>query len=202
MTLRHRTTALALLAVGSLALAGCAESTATTGSADTSTTASAASAAESVTVTDPWVKAADEGMSAAFGEITNDGDADVTLTVAQSDAAGMVELHETVADGAGEMSMQEIDGGFVIPAGQTLTLEPGGNHLMFMDLTGPLEAGAEVTVTLTFSDDSTTELTAPVKDYSGANESYTGDDESAMDEDMDMGEDGSDDGEHADHEGH
>jgi copper(I)-binding protein len=182
MFLRHHrtTTALALLSLTALTLTGCAAAdepaAGTAGS-----TSSGSSAAESVTVTDPWVKAADEGMSAAFGEITNAGNDDVTIVSATSEAAGTVELHETVDDGTGAMTMQEIDGGFVVGPGETLALEPGGNHLMLMDLTDPLEAGEEVTVTLTFSDDSTAEITAPVKDYSGANESYSGDDS-----DMDM----------------
>ena len=37
------------------------------------------------------------------------------------------------------------------------------------------------TFTLTFSDESTYEFTAPVKDYSGANENYEGDDTTDMD---------------------
>ena len=45
----------------------------------------------------------------------------------------------------------------------------------------PLAAGDEATFPLTFSDDSTYELTAPIKDYSGANETYEGGD---MDMDM------------------
>jgi copper(I)-binding protein len=181
MTLRHRTSALALLAVGALALTGCSSDDAASAAADTAPAASSGSSAtagDSVTVSDPWVKAADEGMSAAFGEITNNGSQEVTIVSATSDASTMLELHETVDDGTGAMTMQEKDGGFVIGAGETLDLEPGGNHLMFMDLVDPLEAGEEVTVTLRFSDDSTAEITAPVKDYAGANESYSGDTES------------------------
>ncbi|MEZ3160491.1 copper chaperone PCu(A)C [Microbacterium sp. BWT-B31] len=130
-----------------------------------------------MTISDAWVKAADEGMSAAFGELTNSSDQDVTVTSATSEASSMLELHETVENDAGEMIMRPIEGGFVIPAGGTLHLEPGGNHIMLMDLTAPLAAGDEATFTLTFSDDSTYEFTAPVKDYSGANETYEGDDQ-------------------------
>ena len=75
------------------------------------------------------------------------------------------------------MVMREKDGGFVIPAGGKLALEPGANHIMLMGLSGPLTAGSDVTFTLTFSDDSTYEVTAPVKDYSGANENYEGGEE-------------------------
>lgn len=158
----------ALLVAAALALTGCASTT--------STAEPATSAADTVTVTDVWVKSAESGMSAAFGELTNDGEADVTVVSAETGASAMVQLHETVTDDAGEMVMRETDGGFVIPAGGSLTLEPGASHIMLMDLTSPLVAGDEVTFTLTFSDDSTVEFTAPVKDYSGANENYEGDD--------------------------
>ncbi|WP_285103122.1 copper chaperone PCu(A)C [Promicromonospora sp. MEB111] len=165
-----------------LALAGCA-----TADAADDDGGSAARAAQGVTLSDAWVKAADSGMSAAFGGLTNSGAQDVTVVSATTEASSMLELHETVENETGELVMREIDGGFVIPAGDTLTLEPGGSHIMLMDLTDPLEAGDEVTFTLTFSDDSTYEFTAPVKDYSGANENYVGGDTGADAGDMDMG---------------
>lgn len=165
-----------LIAVSLLALSGCAA----TGAA--APTASAP-AGDTVTIEDGWVKSADEGMSAAFGTLVNDGDQDVTVVSAESPASSMLELHETVENEAGEMIMREIEGGFVIPAGGSIALEPGADHLMLMDLTGPLQAGDTVSVTLTFSDDSTYEFEAPVKDYSGANENYEdgGDEHEGMD---------------------
>ncbi|AOS62078.1 copper chaperone PCu(A)C [Actinoalloteichus hymeniacidonis] len=175
-----------LFAVGSLALAGCATgSTADGAAAEGGAEQASQTEADAIDISDAWVKAADEGMSAAFGELPNSSDQDVTVVSATSEASTMLELHETVENEAGEMTMRQIDGGFVIPANGALTLEPGADHIMLMDLTEPLEAGAEVTFTLTFSDDSTFEFTAPVKDYSGANESYEGD--ADMDADMDMG---------------
>lgn len=178
-TTRSRTTA-GLLGVAALvlALAGCA--------APAATEPAAALAADQVTVTDGWAKAADEGMSAAFGILENSGDADATIVSVETAASTMVELHETVANDAGEMVMRPKEGGFVIPAGGSLELAPGGNHIMFMDLTAPLEAGAEIELTLTFSDGSTLTVTVPVKDFEGANENYEG----GMDmggDDMDMG---------------
>lgn len=170
-----------LLTAATLALAGCSTA------ADASPDAAAAPAGQSVSLADGWVKAADSGMSAAFGGLTNAGSEDVTVVSATTEASSMLELHETVENETGELIMREIEGGFVIPAGETLDLEPGGNHIMLMDLTDPLEAGEEVSFTLTFSDDSTYEFTAPVKDYSGANENYVG-----GDAEMDMGDAGAD----------
>lgn len=192
-----------LAATALLALAGCSDSDAsgTSASSGTSTGTSAESSAlagDSVTVKDAWVKAADSGMSAAFGELTNTGTQDVTIVSASTTASSMIELHETVENESGTMIMRAKDGGFVIPAGGELSLAPGGNHIMLMDLTAPMKAGDEVVFTLTFSDDSTLELTAPAKDYAGANETYEG-----GDKDMgDMGEmDYSDMGD-MDHSGH
>ncbi|GAA1470182.1 copper chaperone PCu(A)C [Microbacterium thalassium] len=173
-----RTTRLGVLAaVAALALTGCA--TGTSASSDEAVSA----AADVVTVSDAWVKAADEGMTGAFAELENDGSADVTVVAASTDAAAMVELHETAMGDDGEMAMSEVDGGFVVTAGGTHVLEPGADHIMLMSLTGPLAAGDEVTITLTFSDESTLEFTAPVKDFSGANENYDeGEDDMEMDE--------------------
>ncbi|MCS3843263.1 copper chaperone PCu(A)C [Microbacterium sp. AK031] len=161
--------AAALLAVSLLALTGCA---ATAAPAE-----EPKPAGDVVTIEDAWVKAAPDGMSAAFGMLENTGDEDVTVVSVESDVSPMMELHETVENEAGEMVMREIEGGFVIPAGGELALEPGANHIMLMGLANPLVAGDEATFTLTFSDDSTYEFTAPVKDYSGANENYEESDE-------------------------
>lgn len=154
--------ALALAAV--LALSGCASTA----------PAPAAPEADAFSTSDIWVKAADSGMSAGFGELRNDGDSDLTIVSASSPATSAMELHETVQNESGQMVMRPIEGGFVIPAHGSITLEPGGNHLMFMDVTSPLRAGDDTTITLTFSDDSTAEIAAPVKEFAGANENYEG----------------------------
>ena len=130
---------------------------------------------DGIVVTDAWVKSVDEGMTAAFGVLTNTTDADVTLVAASTDASPMVELHETLTDADGSSMMQEVDGGLTISAGDSLTLEPGGNHLMLMGITEPLIAGDDVTLTLEWSDGSTQEIVAVVKDYSGAQEEYSHD---------------------------
>ncbi|MBB3159091.1 hypothetical protein FHS07_002809 [Microbacterium proteolyticum] len=164
----------ALAAAGALLLAGCASA---------ASPAPAASQAESFSTADVWVKAADSGMSAGFGQLRNDGDTDLTVVSATDDATAAMELHETVQNESGQMVMREVEGGFVIPAHGAIELAPGGNHLMFMDVTTPLRAGEETTITLTFADDSTAEITAPIKEFAGANENYEGGD---MD-DMEMG---------------
>ena len=167
----HSISRLAVVAAAALLLAGCAAP---------APQAQVAVESDSVSITDAWVKSAEEGMSAAFGVLGNDGAADVTIVSASTEASPMVELHETVANDAGEMVMQPKEGGFVVPAGGTLTLEPGANHIMLMGLARPIVAGDEVSFTLTFADGSTYTFTAPAKDFTGANENYVGGD-------MDMG---------------
>lgn len=126
-----------------------------------------------ITIADPWVKSAAAGeMSAAFGVIENHGDEDLTIVAASSPVSGVTELHEVVDDGTGVMVMREIDGGFLVPAGGSLALEPGGNHIMLMELTGDIRAGTEVTVVIEFSNGETMTIQAPAKDYAGANEEY------------------------------
>lgn len=178
---RHaaRFTTLAAAAATLLALTACSSA------ADPAAETTTAPASDTVTIDNAWVKSADEGMSAAFGELKNTGSEDVVVTSAETSASDGIELHETVENESGEMVMREKDGGFTIPAGGTFELAPGGNHIMLMGLTAPVEAGDDIEFTLTFSDDSTYTFTAPAKDYSGANENYV---EGDMDMDMDMGD--------------
>ncbi|WP_448811438.1 copper chaperone PCu(A)C [Agromyces bauzanensis] len=165
------TSALALAAA--LSLAGCAGA-ADGAPATSAANADAAEAAASVTFTDGWAKAAETGMTGVFGSLENTGSEDLVVVAVETKAAESAELHETVDDGSGTMTMRRKEGGFPIAAGDHLQLEPGGNHIMLLGLTAPLLAGDEVALTLAFEDGSTLEVTVPVKDYTGANESYDG----------------------------
>ena len=50
----------------------------------------------------------------------------------------------------GVATMRPVKGGLSIAPGQSVTLAPGGYHLMMMELKGPLNKGDKVPVTLTF----------------------------------------------------
>ncbi|NEW37396.1 copper chaperone PCu(A)C [Nocardia cyriacigeorgica] len=128
--------------------------------------------AAAVTISEQWAKAADSGMSAAFGQLHNGSDRTVTVVSAASPASATVELHEVVTGDDGVKVMRPKPGGFAIPANGELDLEPGGNHIMFMGLNGPLRTGSEAPVTLTFDDGSTTTFTAQVRDFPGNQENY------------------------------
>lgn len=173
-------------------LAGCGsdDAPAAAGPTDTGAPASgAATQASGLTVTDPWVKAADSGMAAAFGTLENGGAGDAEVVSASSDAGSTMELHETVQNTDGSTVMRPKDGGFTVPAGGEHTLAPGGDHLMMMGLTRPLRPGELVTITLTLGDGSTLEVDAIVKEFSGAEENYQGGGDTGMG-DQGMGDQG------------
>ncbi|ATO12671.1 hypothetical protein CO540_01480 [Micromonospora sp. WMMA2032] len=162
--------AAALLAASVAACGSSDDPTTAAPSASTTASASAAASAGVLGIRDPWVKAADKGMTAAFGTLVNDGDADVTITGATTEVSPM-ELHEmTMKDG--KMVMQAKPGGIVIKARSSATLEPGGDHLMLMNLKQPVKAGDELSFTLTFADGRTQTFTAVAKPFTGAQESY------------------------------
>ncbi|TCJ78864.1 UNVERIFIED_ORG: hypothetical protein EDC92_10536 [Dietzia maris] len=172
----HTRAALAAATALALALtAACA-----TDDTDTTTVATPAAAADTadsgasttVTFDDGWAKATGTEMTGVFGTITNPGDTDLHLTGVDSDLGGSAELHETVP-GASGMMMQEREGGFVIPAGGELVLEPGGNHIMLMELGRPITTGQQITLTLEF-DGAEQDVTVSARDFRGGEEEYVG----------------------------
>ncbi|WP_201450604.1 copper chaperone PCu(A)C [Gordonia sp. YY1] len=128
--------------------------------------------AQSVTISDQWVKSADTGMTAAFGTVANTSGTEVTLTGGTTAVAGRVEVHEMAPSDGGGMVMRPIEGGLDIGPEQTVELRPGGNHIMLMDLRQPIKAGDTVTLTLRFGDGSTREFVARARDFNGAREDY------------------------------
>ncbi|MGW5077601.1 copper chaperone PCu(A)C [Micromonospora echinospora] len=157
----------AAVLAASVAACGSADATPT---ATPSASAPASAAAGVLTIRDPWVKAADKGMTAAFGTLVNDSDTDVTITGVSTDVS-RAELHE-MAMKDGKMVMQAKQGGVVVKARSQAALEPGGDHLMLMDLTRPVRPGDQLDITLTFADGRTQTFTAVAKPFTGAQESY------------------------------
>ena len=136
-----------------------------------SSSASTSSSAAPITAKDPWVKTATSGMTAAFVTLENSSSTADVLVSATSSAAGMVQLHEMVMQD-GQMVMQEKKGGIPVPAKGEAVLEPGGNHIMLMELKAPIKVGEKVAITLTFSSGATVQIEAAARDYDGGNESY------------------------------
>ncbi len=125
---------------------------------------------------DGWVRVSEysdhvDGMTGAFATIENHTDHDVTLVGGSAEIASMVEVHEVIMMD-GEMKMQAKEGGILIKAGESVTLEPGGLHVMLMGLKEAILEGDEVTLTLDFDgyDDQT--FTWPAKASLSGDEKY------------------------------
>ncbi len=158
---------IAILGISLLALGGL-----TACSSDDTAGGTASPATEcALTVTDPWVKAQDEDMTAAFGVIENATDADITITSASSPSAGKMEVHEVV-DQDGAMVMRPKEGGLVVPAGGSAELKPGADHLMMMDLPAPIEAGDDVEITAVCDSGGSVTWTSVAKPFEGGAEPY------------------------------
>ena len=105
-----------------------------------------------IKVTQPWVPAPPNAATSAGGymTITNTGDEPDTLTGGTATIAGRIEVHEMSMDG-GVMRMRELTPGLVIKPKETVTLSPGGLHLMLIDLKERPTVGVPVKGTLVFA---------------------------------------------------
>ncbi len=112
------------------------------------TLASATAVAADVDVKTPWVRGTVSGQQAtgAFMEITSKSGA--AIIGASSPVAGVTEVHEMKMDG-GVMKMRAV-ARLDLPAGKPVKLQPGGYHVMLMDLKQPLKKGDLVPLTLKF----------------------------------------------------
>ena len=120
---------------------------------------------------DAVVRAMDEDadMTAIFGTLVNETSEDIEVVGFNSSIdAGVNEIHETV-DG----QMREMQEPLIIPAGETVTLEPGGAHFMLMEVNDAVMAGDEVTLTIELSDGSTEDFDdIPVRTIGAGDENY------------------------------
>lgn len=165
-----------LLAAAVVALSGCGSTANTTDTATETRSTAVAEAqqpagAAGLSITDPWVKTTEKGMTAAFGTLVNNTDAEVTIVAGASPLSPKIELHEVV-DSAGKMIMRPKEGGFVIPPRGTHELRPGGDHIMLMGVAEEVKPGARIPFTLTVKDGQPLEFTAVGKDFAGGKEDY------------------------------
>lgn len=133
--------------------------------ADATTTTGAATEVE---VSDVWARAAADleasDRSAVYMTVTGGSEDDALVAASvPADVAGTVEIHETVEpdsmagddmggdDGgmSGMMEMREVEQ-IDVPADTTVELEPGGLHVMLLDVQRELTPGETIEVTLTF----------------------------------------------------
>ncbi len=102
-----------------------------------------------IAVEAPWARASITKNGAAYAKIVNKGDAADRLVDVKSPVAKRVELHTHIMDG-NIMRMRRIEGGLALAPGETVTMKPGGNHVMLIGLTKKLVEGERFPVTFVF----------------------------------------------------
>lgn len=120
----------------------------------------ASSVQAQVRVSDSWVRAtvAQQKATGAFMQLTSP--ADTKLISATSPVAAIVEVHEMAMEND-VMRMRQIPS-VAIPAGKSVALQPGGFHIMLINLKHQVKPGEKVPLTLTFENASGTRETVNV----------------------------------------
>ena len=107
--------------------------------------------AGSIEIQHPAAKATLPGqpVGGGFFTLVNHGAELDRLVSITSPVSGDVQMHEMSMQGD-VMKMRKLEDGIAVPAGATVTLAPGGLHVMFMGITAPFREGESVPATLTF----------------------------------------------------
>jgi copper(I)-binding protein len=109
-----------------------------------------------------WARPADAGMNtAAYFVIKNQGEQD-RLIAADSTIAGSTEIHRSYMDDAGVMRMQQQES-VLIPANAQVTFEPGGLHVMFIELKQDLIPDDQFQLRLYFERHGEVVIDVPIK---------------------------------------
>ena len=98
----------------------------------------------SIHISQPWSRATPKGASSGAGymTITNKGATPDRVSCVSSDASAQCQIHTmTMEDGV--MKMRPVEGGLEILPGETVTLKPGGFHMMLRRSETSAGAGAE-----------------------------------------------------------
>jgi copper(I)-binding protein len=113
----------------------------------------------------PWARATigTARPGAAYVTFRNTGDQLDELVGISTPVAADPEVHEMTLEG-GVMKMGAA-GPLEIPPGQELHLEPGGIHIMLMQLRQTLEEGASIPITFTFKEAGKITVSAPIASF-------------------------------------
>ena len=105
---------------------------------------------------------------AVYFTLHNTSDSDKTLmsVSVSSDVASEAQIHTTVME-EDVMKMRELTNGVKIQAGEMVSFESGGRHIMLMGLTKGLKEGGDLALTLKFDDASEMEVRLPIKKEAG-----------------------------------
>jgi periplasmic copper chaperone A len=102
---------------------------------------------EVVTVTHAWVRSAAPGQRVAGAYLEINSAVPIKLIAASSPIAGSAEIHVMRLEN-GIMTMRQLES-LELPAKKTVKLEPGGVHIMLLDLKRPLKPSDKIPLRLT-----------------------------------------------------
>ena len=155
--------AVGLIALGATA---CGDSTApATAPTITTTTPTTTTAGTTPSVGGQWARRSPTGATTgvAYFTITSPV-ADRLMGVSvDTGVAMMAQLHESTMGTDGQMAMQPVDG-VDLKAGVPFVLQPGGYHVMLMQLAKPLTLGTTVVLTVTLQKAGKVTIEVPVRD--------------------------------------
>ncbi|MCK5902490.1 MAG: copper chaperone PCu(A)C [Cocleimonas sp.] len=119
--------------------------------------------ANNINIEAPYVRAIPSGqtISAAFMRLSNRSDVPIDLIAASSNIASTVELHHHINED-GMMKMRQVPK-ISIAAKSKTELQPGGYHLMLIDLKQVIKPDDIIELTLKFSNGSQQTINAKVK---------------------------------------
>jgi len=118
--------------------------------------------AQNVSVQSAWARATVQGQKATGAFMTLTAKTATTLVGVSTSVAGVAEVHEMKMDN-NVMQMRALPDGLALPAGKSVALQPGGFHLMLMDLKLPLQKDTTIPLTLRFKDAKGVESSLDIK---------------------------------------
>lgn len=95
---------------------------------------------------DTWVRAMPPGaqVTAAYGNLMNHSDETVQLAGISSSVSGKAQMHDVIAEGDQRRMVQLMS--VEIAPHETVVFEPGGRHIMLLDVSNPPIEGSTVEI--------------------------------------------------------
>ena len=104
-----------------------------------------------ISITDAWAPPSlSQAAGVAYITIENKGPADALTRVEAKAVTTQAELHTHVETADGVVQMRKLDA-LAIPAKSTVTMQPGGHHIMLIGLEKPMADGKDFELTCYFT---------------------------------------------------